>query len=72
MNHDFMVLASSKGFVGFGPSTYSFFLAEYRTLLGEDAGDSVLVDGSKIGTGARLNEVLSEYNMFSWYGIVYT
>jgi hypothetical protein len=29
---DFLVLAKSTRFVGFGPSTYSFFLREYRTM----------------------------------------
>ena len=29
---DFLVLAHSTRFVGFGPSTYSFFLREYRTM----------------------------------------
>jgi hypothetical protein len=29
---DFLVLAHSSRFVGFGPSTYSFFLREYRTM----------------------------------------
>lgn len=29
---DFLVLSHSTRFVGFGPSTYSFFLREYRTL----------------------------------------
>lgn len=49
---DFLVLAQSGAFVGFGPSTYSFFLSEYRTLQGMATARSVLVDGSKIGTGA--------------------
>mmetsp|Transcript_9294 Transcript_9294/g.27924 ORF Transcript_9294/g.27924 Transcript_9294/m.27924 type:complete len:628 (+) Transcript_9294:75-1958(+) len=47
---DFLVLAQSGSFVGFGPSTYSFFLSEYRTLQGMATARSVLVDGSKIGT----------------------
>lgn len=50
---DFMVLANSGAFVGFGPSTYSFFLSEYRTLQSGATNRSVLVDGSAIGTGQQ-------------------
>ncbi|PSC70539.1 alternative oxidase [Micractinium conductrix] len=47
---DFLVLARSQRFVGFGSSTFSFYLREYRTLHGMLRATSGLVDASIIGT----------------------
>lgn len=47
---DLLVLAKSKVFVGFGSSTFSFFLREYRALAGISRKKSVLVDSALIGT----------------------
>ena len=47
---DFIVLAGGQGFVGFGSSTFSFYLREYRALKGVPRASSVLVDASAIGT----------------------
>lgn len=47
---DFIVLARAKQFVGFGSSTFSFFLREYRALHGISRSSSGLVDASVIGT----------------------
>ena len=47
---DFIVLAGGQGFVGFGSSTFSFYLREYRALKGMPRASSVLVDASAIGT----------------------
>lgn len=47
---DFIVLAGAQGFVGFGSSTFSFYLREYRALQGIPKSSSVLVDASAIGT----------------------
>jgi len=44
------VLARGQRFVGFGSSTFSFFLREYRTLRGLPRSASVLADASVIGT----------------------
>ena len=38
--------------MGFGSSTFSFFLQEYRVLQGLPRSASVLVDASAIGTDA--------------------
>ena len=47
---DLLVLAQADRFVGFEPSTFSFFLTQYRVLQGLEASSSVLVDGKIIGT----------------------
>ena len=47
---DFIVLSQASSFVGFGPSTFSFYLKEYRSLLGVDRSSSVLVSAPKIGS----------------------
>ena len=47
---DLLVLAKASSFVGFEPSTFSFFLSQYRVLLGLDPSSSVLVEGEIIGT----------------------
>ena len=47
---DFLVLQRSRGFVGLGSSTFSFYLREHRALEGIPRNSSVLVDASKIGT----------------------
>eukprot|EP00887_Chlorella_sp_A99_P002549 scaffold6.g2549.t1 len=47
---DFIVLARSKRFVGFGSSTFSFYLREYRALHGISRKRAGLVDASIIGT----------------------
>ncbi|CAL5219417.1 g1245 [Coccomyxa viridis] len=49
---DFLVLARGARYVGFGSSTFSFFLREHRTLQGLPRSSSVLVDASVIGTDA--------------------
>ena len=59
---DFLVLARGAQYVGFGSSTFSFFLREYRMLQGLPRSSSVLVDASVIGTDAlfQLLRPLSE------------
>lgn len=59
---DFIVLAGGQGFVGFGSSTFSFYLREYRALKGISRASSVLVDASAIGTDTlfRLAGVVTE------------
>lgn len=47
---DFLILARSNKFVGFGPSTFSTFLREHRTLHGTPPAHSLLVNASRIGT----------------------
>ena len=47
---DFLVLANGDAFVGFGTSTFSFYLREYRALQGMPRSTSVLVDASIVGT----------------------
>jgi hypothetical protein len=52
---DFLVLSRGKSFVGFGSSTFSFYLREYRVLNGLPRSSSVLVDASVIGTDPLFN-----------------
>ena len=52
---DFLVLSRGRGFVGFGSSTFSFYLREYRVLRGIPRSSSVLVDASVIGTDPLFN-----------------
>ena len=52
---DFLVLANGKAFVGFGSSTFSFYLREYRALQSIPRSSSVLVDASVIGTDSLFN-----------------
>jgi hypothetical protein len=47
---DFLVLAKSSKFVGISVSTFSFFLREYRSLMGVERDSAVLIDGSAVGT----------------------
>ncbi len=47
---DFLILARAEKFVGFGPSTFSFYLREHRLLHGILPSKSVLVNASRIGT----------------------
>ncbi len=47
---DFIVCASGERFVGFGASTFSFFMREYRLMHGKPRSTSVLVDASAILT----------------------
>lgn len=47
---DLLVLAQGHSFVGFGSSTFSFYLREFRSLSGVPPARSVLVDASVIGT----------------------
>lgn len=42
---DFLVLAQSRSFVGFGASTMSFYLPQYKALLGKPSAPSVIVRG---------------------------
>ncbi|KAK9785429.1 hypothetical protein WJX73_009533 [Symbiochloris irregularis] len=52
---DFLVLAQGRAFVGFGSSTFSFYLREYRALHNIPRSSSVLVDASAIGTDELFN-----------------
>jgi len=53
---DFLVLARAASFVGFGSSTFSFYLREHRALVGGlPRSSSILVDASAIGTDALFN-----------------
>ena len=45
---DFLILANAQQFVGFGPSTFSFYMREYRALQGMHRSTSFLLDGSSI------------------------
>ena len=47
---DFLVLARGRSFVGFGSSTFSFYLREFRALAGLPRSASLLADASLIGT----------------------
>ncbi|EFN51509.1 hypothetical protein CHLNCDRAFT_140196 [Chlorella variabilis] len=47
---DFLVLARAQRFAGFGSSTFSFYLREYRALHGIPRSTSALVDAHVIGT----------------------
>ncbi|GAB4814864.1 hypothetical protein N2152v2_001910 [Parachlorella kessleri] len=50
---DLLVLARAQRFVGFGASSFSFFLREYRALkYGLPKASTVLVDASRVGTDA--------------------
>ncbi len=53
---DLLVLAQARRFVGFEPSTFSFFLSQYRVLQGLEASSSVLVEGKIIGTNTLFEE----------------
>lgn len=52
---DFLVLSQGRAFVGFGSSTFSFYLREYRALHSMPRSTSVLVDASAIGTDNLFN-----------------
>ena len=47
---DFIACAGGDRFVGFGASTFSFFMREYRLLHGRPRSTSALVDASAITT----------------------
>lgn len=47
---DFLVLAQGQRFAGFGSSTFSFYLREFRALHGTPRSTSALVDAAVIGT----------------------
>ena len=47
---DFLILARAEKYVGFAPSTFSFYLREHRILHGGPPSQSVLVNASRIGT----------------------
>lgn len=47
---DFLVLANGNQFIGFEPSTFSFYLREFRALNGRDRSTSILIKGTSIGT----------------------
>lgn len=47
---DFLVLAAGRQYVGFGASTFSFFLREYRLLQGFPRDTTTLVNASVITT----------------------
>ena len=47
---DFLILARADKFVGFAPSTFSFYLREHRMLNGFPASQSTLINASRIGT----------------------
>ena len=50
---DLLVLARAQRFVGFGASSFSFFLREYRALkYGLPKASTVLVNASRVGTDA--------------------
>ncbi len=53
---DFVVLSGGDNFVGFGSSTFSFYLQELRLLRGITKAKSVLVDSSVIGTDGLFAE----------------
>jgi hypothetical protein len=53
---DFLVLYHGDSFVGFGTSTFSFYLREYRTMDGVPTSKSILVDASAIGTDHLFSE----------------
>ena len=44
------MLSMGRAFVGFGSSTFSFYLREYRALQGIPKSSTILVDASAIGT----------------------
>lgn len=47
---DLLILARANRFVGFEPSTFSFFVSQYRILLGLDPKSSVSVEGAVMTT----------------------
>ena len=47
---DFLILARAEKYVGFAPSTFSFYLREHRMLHGGAPSQSILVNASRIGT----------------------
>ena len=47
---DFLVLARARAFVGFGSSTFSYYLREHRALEGVPRNTTVLVDSSAVRT----------------------
>ena len=47
---DLLVLAKAIAFVGFEPSTFSFFASQYRVLQGHKPESSVLVEGAMMTT----------------------
>ena len=47
---DLLVLTRAQAFVGFEPSTFSFYVSQFRMLLGFNPESSVLVEGAVITT----------------------
>ena len=47
---DFLVLTKAERFVGFGSSTFSFYLRQHRLLMGFPENSSVLANASVITT----------------------
>ena len=47
---DLLVLTKAQAFVGFEPSTFSFYTSQYRMLLGFKPESSVLVEGAVMST----------------------
>ena len=52
---DFLILYRGRSFVGFGLSTFSYYLREYRALLGIPKSTSVLVNSTEITTDNIFN-----------------
>ena len=53
---DLIVLSQGMSFVGFGSSTFSFYLREHRSARGISPAKSILVDSSMIGTDGLFQE----------------
>ncbi|RMZ53967.1 hypothetical protein APUTEX25_002544 [Auxenochlorella protothecoides] len=49
---DFLILARAVRFVGFGSSTFSYYLTQHRRMRGHAQEASLLVDAARIGTDA--------------------
>lgn len=49
---DFLILARAARFVGFGSSTFSYYLTQHRRIRGHAPETSILVDIARIGTDA--------------------
>lgn len=47
---DFLILSRAQRFVGFGSSTFSYYLREFRALHGVPKSSSLLINSSRIGT----------------------
>lgn len=47
---DLLILARARTFLGLGCSTFSWFLAEYRTMHGHPPYESLLINATRVGT----------------------